>query len=84
MHIIFTSLQSILNQNPQLRALVKTKEENLNNTLQSYLITPIQRIPRYKLLLQQLIGYVSSTECEDSTSKAILGKLLDKKLCSGF
>ncbi|ODM97662.1 putative protein tag-52, partial [Orchesella cincta] len=68
-------LLKILGQNPQLRSLVKTKEENLNNTLQSYLITPIQRIPRYKLLLQQLISYVSSADREDPTSKAIIDSI---------
>lgn len=66
-------LQNILGQNPQLRSLVKAKEEKLNNTIQAYLITPIQRIPRYKLLLQQLISYGTKTDSEDPTSKAILG-----------
>ncbi len=33
------------------------KESDTKNELGSYLIMPVQRIPRYELLLKTLIGY---------------------------
>lgn len=62
-----------MSQCPDLRSLVKVKEEKLNNTLQSYLITPIQRIPRYKLLLQHLIGFIGTAGKNDPDVQSLLG-----------
>jgi hypothetical protein len=52
-------LQSILSTNPpsQAAATIKAKEDALGKKLASLLITPIQRIPRYKLLLEQLLSF---------------------------
>jgi hypothetical protein len=62
-----------MSQCPELHSLVKQKEEKLNNTLQSFLITPIQRVPRYKLLLQHLVQFIGTAGQKDPDTQSLLG-----------
>ena len=43
--------------NPFFNQFVTEQETNLKDTFQSFLILPIQRPPRYRLLLQEIIKY---------------------------
>eukprot|EP00808_Paulinella_micropora_P025763 g26307.t1 len=58
-------LQHIREQSPELDVFLKIQEEGEGDTLSSFLILPIQRLPRYILLLQELLkvtGGVDGTE----------------------
>jgi hypothetical protein len=48
-------LQRLIADNSSFRSFVQAVEEKLGDTLQSFLIQPVQRIPRYQLLLEQLL-----------------------------
>lgn len=55
------SLQTLILKNPALKRFIANSESRpeVQTKLISLLITPIQRIPRYKLLLQQVLLYTS-------------------------
>ena len=50
--------------NKSFDAFLTEKETSLQDTLSSYLILPIQRLPRYRLLIQEIIKY-SDAESPD-------------------
>uniref|UniRef100_A0A0K8VG15 Uncharacterized protein n=1 Tax=Bactrocera latifrons TaxID=174628 RepID=A0A0K8VG15_BACLA len=59
-------LQEIGNKNPAFRKFViqtETRPE-VQKTLNSLMIIPIQRLPRYKLLLEQVLLYTSPSESD--------------------
>lgn len=57
-------------ENKSLDNFFKTIEPKLCNTIQSFLITPVQRPPRYRLLLNQLLSTFPQHKNEsNSTSK---------------
>eukprot|EP01103_Thecamoeba_quadrilineata_P009760 TRINITY_DN1972_c0_g1_i3.p1 TRINITY_DN1972_c0_g1~~TRINITY_DN1972_c0_g1_i3.p1 ORF type:complete len:657 (-),score=149.64 TRINITY_DN1972_c0_g1_i3:494-2464(-) len=54
---------SLLNSRPELRAYLEevySDEECIHKNLQFYLIMPVQRLPRYKMLLENLSNYTSA------------------------
>ena len=57
-------LQEIQNNNPKTAEFIANQETRpeVSNTLSSLLITPIQRVPRYKLLLKEVLRHTSSKE----------------------
>jgi hypothetical protein len=65
-------------ENKALNAFCETRERELADTLQSVLIQPIQRPPRYRLLLQELIKVTA-----DGTEKDFLQTTLTK-LCGAI
>ncbi|XP_053678688.1 putative protein tag-52 [Anopheles nili] len=58
------TLQSLTDKNPTLKRYIANTESRpeVSTKLISLLITPIQRIPRYKLLLQQVLLYTSPSD----------------------
>ena len=42
--------------NPPMAKIIKSCEKQLGNTIESYLILPVQRIPRYTLLLRAVLA----------------------------
>ncbi|XP_058064737.1 putative protein tag-52, partial [Anopheles bellator] len=58
------TLQSLMDKNPTLKRYISNTEARpeVQMKLISLLITPIQRIPRYKLLLQQVLLYTSPSD----------------------
>uniref|UniRef100_A0A182J5D1 Uncharacterized protein n=1 Tax=Anopheles atroparvus TaxID=41427 RepID=A0A182J5D1_ANOAO len=58
------TLQSLTDKNPTLKRYISNTEcrPEVQTKLISLLITPIQRIPRYKLLLQQVLFYTSPSD----------------------
>uniref|UniRef100_A0A182YJF4 Uncharacterized protein n=1 Tax=Anopheles stephensi TaxID=30069 RepID=A0A182YJF4_ANOST len=58
------TLQSLMDKNPTLKRYITNTESRpeVQMKLISLLITPIQRIPRYKLLLQQVLLYTSPSD----------------------
>lgn len=58
--------------NPTFKEWVVQAEAALKDTFEAFLITPIQRPPRYQLLLKELIKYTDET----SPEKDFLSKLL--------
>mmetsp|Transcript_13351 Transcript_13351/g.18219 ORF Transcript_13351/g.18219 Transcript_13351/m.18219 type:complete len:1644 (-) Transcript_13351:244-5175(-) len=63
----FEKYQSIVDQKPfkkfleaERKAAMKTNKKRVDMTPQSLLITPIQRIPRYVLLLEDLLDHMSA------------------------
>ncbi|XP_039966935.1 putative protein tag-52 isoform X1 [Bactrocera tryoni] len=59
-------LQEISNKNPAFRKFVVQTETRpeVQQTLNSLMIIPIQRLPRYKLLLEQVLLYTSPSETD--------------------
>ena len=47
--------------NPAFEKVVSYLEQNSNDTIEAFLITPIQRPPRYRLLVQELIKHTPET-----------------------
>ncbi|XP_058118067.1 putative protein tag-52 [Anopheles coustani] len=58
------TLQSLIDKNPTLKRYISNTEcrPEVQMKLISLLIQPIQRIPRYKLLLQQVLLYTSPSD----------------------
>ncbi|XP_050080473.1 putative protein tag-52 [Anopheles maculipalpis] len=58
------TLQSLMDKSPTLKRYITNTESRpeVQMKLISLLITPIQRIPRYKLLLQQVLLYTSPSD----------------------
>ncbi|ETN65271.1 guanine nucleotide exchange factor [Anopheles darlingi] len=58
------TLQSLMDKNPTLKRYINNTEARpeVQTKLISLLITPIQRIPRYRLLLQQVLLYTSPSD----------------------
>ncbi|XP_058465083.1 putative protein tag-52 isoform X2 [Malaya genurostris] len=58
------ALQSLMQRNPAIKKFIVNTESRpeVQTKLISLLITPIQRIPRYKLLLQQVLLYTSPSD----------------------
>merc|ERR1712137_1321157 len=62
-------LESLSQSNPELQAWIKECEEKDSmplNSIGAYLIVPVQRIPRYRLLFEQLLKLTPKThpDCE--------------------
>jgi hypothetical protein len=71
-HIIGAQLIVKLNHQEKFRTWLETTREECEWTLNSLLIEPIQRIPRYELLLKDLLKYTS----EDHPDKPLLREAL--------
>lgn len=58
---VLNLLQEIQNSNPQLKQFILQQEAlpDVGMSLASLLITPIQRVPRYRLLLQEVLSLTS-------------------------
>lgn len=72
------SLTLNLNQRRRIRHLLKTAKKDPRHTqmsLQSYLLMPIQRIPRYKLLLEALLECTPLADCPDQGEPTIAAAL---------
>lgn len=62
------------NQRKRIRHLLKAARKDPRHTqmsLQSYLLMPIQRIPRYKLLLEALLECTPAVDCPDQGEPTI-------------
>ncbi|KAK6639154.1 hypothetical protein RUM43_007424 [Polyplax serrata] len=70
----FQMLQELLKSNKELREFISIREKlpEVSTSFQSLLIVPIQRIPRYKLLLQEVLNH---TQCDDPEYCIIQGAL---------
>ena len=53
-----------------------------NQKIESIFILPVQRIPRYRLLLEELLKYTSSTHIEYNTVNNVLQKICDMAMYS--
>lgn len=51
-------------KDPKFAKFLQTSEEKLGNTCQSFVILPIQRIPRYILLVSEMIKWTPSTHVD--------------------
>lgn len=76
----FHKMTSVFDKEKQINRsfneLVQSTEAKLGDTIQSFLITPVQRPPRYRLLLQELL----KTTPEDSEDYKLL-KIAFDKIC---
>ncbi|KAK9896826.1 hypothetical protein P389DRAFT_209431 [Cystobasidium minutum MCA 4210] len=73
-----SGLSLTLNQRRRIRHLLKTAKKDPRHTqmsLQSYLLMPIQRIPRYKLLLEALLECTPMADMPDQGEPAIASAL---------
>lgn len=50
-----TLLEKLMKKNRKFKLYVEIEEKNANDRIESVLITPIQRIPRYKMLLDNAL-----------------------------
>jgi RhoGEF domain len=59
-------LQTLITENAPFRAFLETNESRpeVQQKLNSLMITPIQRVPRYRLLLQQVLLFSSPADTE--------------------
>lgn len=55
---------SSLHKNKQLRTYLAEQQQRLGMDLNSYLIMPVQRIPRYELLLKELLKHTPQSHAE--------------------
>uniref|UniRef100_A0A1B6DCI2 DH domain-containing protein n=1 Tax=Clastoptera arizonana TaxID=38151 RepID=A0A1B6DCI2_9HEMI len=71
------SLQDLLQTNSKFNELVRNQESRpeIGCKLSSLLITPIQRIPRYRLLLRELLSKTESTHPHYSVLKDALSEI---------
>lgn len=53
------------------------KDPNVNNTLESLLIMPVQRIPRYRLLLEQLLKYTPENHSDFPVVQSALDRICE-------
>lgn len=74
---ILNILQNARSLNPQFAKLVENQESRpeVQNKLSALLITPIQRVPRYKLLLTHLLQLTKPHEKDYSQLMECLGKI---------
>lgn len=65
--IFSTQFQELTEKNQRFRKFLEQNESRpeVQTKLMSLLISPIQRVPRYRLLLQQVILYSSPTDDDD-------------------
>ena len=63
--------------NPTFDKVVSYLETNANDTIEAFLITPIQRPPRYRLLVQELIKHTPETFPEYPKLKESLQEICD-------
>lgn len=66
-------LQDLINKNPVFRKFLENTESRpeIQTKLNALMITPIQRVPRYRLLLEQVLMYTSPS---DPDYKILKGK----------
>ncbi|KAG7210374.1 hypothetical protein KM043_011908 [Ampulex compressa] len=71
---VMSLLQSTQEQDPAFRNFIKNQETRpeVGQKMQSLLITPIQRVPRYKLLLKEVLQHTESKHREYSLLQACL------------
>ena len=62
-------------KNKGFQALVSDARRRCGLDLMSYLIMPVQRVPRYELLLRELMRYTPETHSERPTLQAALQKV---------
>ncbi|XP_072400066.1 rho guanine nucleotide exchange factor 39 [Diabrotica undecimpunctata] len=76
---ILKILQNARTLNPNFAKFVQNQETRpeVQNKLSALLITPIQRVPRYKLLLTQLLNLTKPTEDDYESLKECLEKIED-------
>uniref|UniRef100_A0A6P7GAZ5 Rho guanine nucleotide exchange factor 39 n=1 Tax=Diabrotica virgifera virgifera TaxID=50390 RepID=A0A6P7GAZ5_DIAVI len=76
---ILKILQNARSLNPNFAKFVQNQETRpeVQNKLSALLITPIQRVPRYKLLLTQLLNLTKPTEDDYVSLKECLEKIED-------
>lgn len=69
--------QELTEKNTAFKKFLETTESRpeVQRKLISLLIAPIQRVPRYRLLLQQVILYSSPCEADFKILQGILGHL---------
>ena len=54
-HLSIDKFHDLISKTPVFTQFIQTAEDKLQDTLEAALITPVQRPPRYRLLLQELI-----------------------------
>lgn len=72
-----SALDGLLKSNKGLRQFMNSRLEKNTPGIESLLICPIQRIPRYLLLIRQLIPELNETDIERSRLESALVKLED-------
>jgi len=67
-------LQDLISKNPVFRKFLEETESRpeVQRKLNALMIVPIQRVPRYKLLLEQVLLYTSPA---DADYKLLKGKI---------
>lgn len=64
--------------NPPLAKVIRSCEKQMGNTIESFLILPVQRIPRYMLLLQVFVAFLLPVCSNVRNFKAVMHET-DKK-----
>nr|CAH0106554.1 unnamed protein product [Daphnia galeata] len=77
--IAITSLQGLRKSNKAFEAFVSQQERlpHISRKLEALLIVPIQRVPRYRLLLTELIAHTEEKEEEYTILNAALKQIED-------
>lgn len=70
----YTCIQEQRKSNKDFEAFVSQQERlpHISRKLEALLIVPIQRVPRYRLLLSELVNYTERTESDHSILQAAL------------
>jgi len=72
----------VIAQNSKSKKLLKDCEQKAGNILEAFLILPIQRIPRYILLLNQIISHTDHAHPDLESLKQAVAQIRD--LCSAL
>lgn len=65
-------LTQLIKTNTKFKDFVKEEEKKAGDRFESFLITPIQRIPRYEMLLNAALKYTKEDQSDyDKLKKAV-------------
>ena len=71
------TLENLMEKNTKFCDFIKSKQCKLKPglSIQAYLINPVQRIPRYKLLLENLLKHTQSSHPDYEDLQRALGQI---------